>query len=747
MLRLTRRQLLKLGVVGAGMAASGMVAANAALADDLIRGGRSVSRTTGAVRRAVPSTCAHCSAHCGILGFVEEDRLVKIEGNPRDPNSRGRICARGHAGINRLYDPDRVLFPMQRAGGRGEGKWVRLSWEQAYDTLEERLRELQVRSPESLVLHTGLEGSSLLARRFVAAFGSKTLVDEACLHNASRATANRLTLGVDGEVVDVAHARYVLNFGGNPYETHPVYVPFVQRLVEARMGGAKLITFDPRLSLTGGQSDEWFPIAPGTDGLIALAMANVVVQQGLHDRQFLSRWADISVDELARRLSPYTPEAASAASGMRVDDIRRIATEFARVRPAVAISGGGVTHQRGAVDAQRAVILLNAVVGGVGVPGGYCPAPRLSLPEPEPLPPSTVECLEGAQLVDQILQGKSSVGLYVTVLANPAYSWPNSEAFRRALQDEGRVPYLVSIDTNLTETSMLADLVLPAATYLESWGLESPPAQELVPFVTLRQPIVPPRGEALTVDDILLTLGTRLGGDSPGFFPFPTVESYVDAVASRVPGLSQAGGLSLLREQGVWYNLSAAPQHRPGPEGFATSSGKLEIGLVVSDRPAPNVPAAPAQSGSGSLDSGELTLVTYRHNVHFGDYSANCWWLAEIAHENALLMNPDTARRRGIKQGQRVRVTSAVGSSEARVRITHGIHPQVVALATGFGHEAVGRVARGKRFESEDPMTLHLWWDGHSNGVNPTTLLSGRIEEPGGGLVWMDTRVSVETLG
>jgi len=744
--RLTRRQLFKLGGVAATVAVSGAVAARAAQADELIRGGRSVSRTTGATRRAVASTCAHCTARCGILGFVEENRLVKIEGNPRDPNSRGRICARGHAGINRLYDPDRVLFPMERAGRRGEGKWVRISWEQAYDTLEARLTELQGRAPESLVLHTGLEGPGLLARRFVGAFGSKLLIDEASLREANREAANRMTMGANGEVVDVARAHFIINFGGNPYESHPAYVPFVQRLVDARMGGAKLVTFDPRLSLTAGRSDEWFPVVPGTDGLIALAMANVILQQGLHDREFLIRWTDLTPEDLEARLAPYTPEMAETASGVRAADLRRIATEFGRIRPAVALFGGGVKHQKGAIDAQRAVILLNAVVGSVGARGGYSPAPTVAFPNPEPALPPPADCSEALQFVEEFLQGKKTAGIYITSMANPAYSWPNSEAFRKALEDENRVAYLVSIDTNLTETSMLADMVLPAATYLESWGLESPTPQELVPYVALRQPVVQARGESLSADDILLTLGTRLAGEATRYFAFPTVESYIDSVVSKLPGLADAGGLGLLREQGIWYDVSAAPQYLLSSKGFATPSGKLEFafsfpGSLVGDGQAVGVSRVAPDSGTG-----ELTLITYHPNVHFGDYSANCWWLAEIAHTNELLINPTAAQRRGIKQGQMVKVTSSAGTVEVRARITQGIHPGVVALASGFGHEGVGRIARGERFKSDDPMTLHVWWDGTGNGANASALFSSEARESGGGLVWMDTRVTVQAL-
>ncbi len=745
--RLTRRQLLKLGFMGAAAVAAEGLAVRGSLAEELVRGGRSVSRTTGGIRNAVPSTCAHCTARCGILGFVEDGRLVKLEGNPRDPNSRGRLCALGHAGINRLYDPDRILFPMTRAGQRGEGKWTRISWEQAYDLLEKRLQDLQSQNPESLVYHAGTEGMGLLSRRFVSAVGSKTLIDEGSILAASREAANAQSMGVTSEVADVAHARYLLNFGGNPYESHSVYLPFVQRLVDARLDGAKLITFDPRLSMTAGRSDEWFPIVPGTDGLVMLAMANVIVQQGLHNRDFLTKWTDTTPEQLGAQLAPYTPEAAEAASGVRADDIRRIATEFARVRPALAITGGGLGRRDGASDTMRAAILLNAVVGNVGEVGGYCPAPTTNFAEPDPVPPSVIDPIQSMQRLEKLLAGQGSAGLYITSMANPAYSWPNPQAFREMLLDEKRISYLVAIDTNMTETSMLADLVLPAATYLESWGLESPPAQEFVPYVTLRQPVVSAQGESLSVDDILLTMGTRLAGKSSQLFPFPTVESYLNALISKMSVLAKAGGLPLLKERGVWSDPAATAERRSRPDGFATPSRKLELGTIATAESSTDNKIGVAAPGATSANADELTLILYRPNIQSGDYSADCWWLSEITHNNALLINPVAAQRRGIKHGQRVKVISGSDSTEVPVRITEGIHPGTVALATGFGHSALGRIAQAKPFKSDDTMTQYVWWENQGNGVNANVLVSGLAADTRGGLVWKDTRVRVEAAG
>ncbi len=173
------------------------------------------------------------------------------------------------------------------------------------------------------------------------------------------------------DVNDVANTKYMLNFGCNVYESHTVYNSFVQRVIEGRVNnGAKLVTFDVRLSNTAGRSDEWFPIRPGTDGLVALAMANVIMREGLYDKEFIEKWTNVTVDQLKQHLARYTPEMAEKESGVPAADLVRIAREFATTKPATTISYRGVCAQYNGTQNERSVMLLNAITGNIDVKGG-----------------------------------------------------------------------------------------------------------------------------------------------------------------------------------------------------------------------------------------------------------------------------------------------------------------------------------------------------------------------------------------
>lgn len=250
---------------------------------------RKVVRTAGKPI-TIASTCLLCPAGCGILGHVADGRLIKITGNPKHPNNRGKLCSRGHAGVNTLYDLDRLLSPLKRSGERGEGQWTRISWDQAFQEISKRLTALyQKGKTESLWVEMGLPGSrDLLVLNFLKAFGSTVVFAESGGGNQNRAVGQTLTWEEESTVSDVARSRFILNFGANPYEDHEQSIALAQRIVEGRMAhSAKLVTFDVRLSNTAGKSNEWFPVNPGTDEIVALAMAQHIIQQGLHDKDFL----------------------------------------------------------------------------------------------------------------------------------------------------------------------------------------------------------------------------------------------------------------------------------------------------------------------------------------------------------------------------------------------------------------------------------------------------------------------------
>jgi len=737
---INRRDFLKWGAGGIAFLSAGLPLGGVSSPLEM---GKSVSRTTGRMRKSIPSVCMMCPASCGILGYLEYGKVAKIGGNPLDPNSRGRLCAKGIAGLNHLYNPERIPSPMKRTGKRGEGRWKEISWDEAFDEIALRLRSLQAegRSQDFVIQNTWDIASNDLAGRFASAFGSPTTLQHAAFESPNGSSALQDICGYSMAIGDVAHSRYILNFGANPYESHFLYVPFIQRLIDARINlGAKMVTFDVRISQTAGKSDEWFPIIPGTDGIVVLAMARVIVKEDLWDKQFIERWTNLSPSRLSQHLAPYTLKKAESASGVRASDIRRIAVEFATSKPSFAMSGGGMLKHVNGTANQRSIFLLNALVGNLDSKGGYGFPQNYPLDFPGPVPPRQRGMNPEPQtLFLQVNQRIRHIGVLMTHMDNPVYKGPDSKLVSYALQDEKRIPFHVSIDPFFNESNVYADLVLPEATYLERWDLLSPPPMDRVPFIALRQPIVKPLGKSLPFADILIQLAHRVGNGMDRYFKFGRMENFVEAVIRRIPKLVDAGGIDLLMERGIWTDPDRKlPYGMHQRKRLMTSSGKYEFDLLP-----PLYSPIPQHQ---RLADGEFHLITFQWNVHSYSQTANCKWLMEIVHKNPLWINEETAKRMNLNSGDRVRVTSALGSLISPVFATQGIHPRVVALSDSVGRWNYGRTAQGKSFRSEDAETNLIWWGKDGTGVHPNPIMPIQRDPQGEGQGWMDTVVKLEKV-
>ena len=739
MSKISRREFIKLGVGGIVLLTTGLPPEGEAAP---LEKGKSVSRTTGRIRKSIPSVCMMCPAGCGILGYLEYGKVVKLGGNPLDPNSRGRLCAKGIAGINHLYHPERISAPLRRAGKRGDGKWKQVSWDEAFRELSLRLKDLQSEKQhrDFIIRNTWDLSSNELAARFASAFGSLTTFHRAILESPNGTYAIQEISGHPMGVGDVAHSRYILNFGANPYETHYLYLPFIQRLIDARLNlGAKLVTFDVRVSQTAGKSDEWFPLIPGTDGMVILAMAQVIANEGLWDKEFIEQNTNLSPSRILRHLSPYTPKKAEAVSGVRASEINRIALEFAQAKPALAIGGGGVLkHMNGACN-QRSLLLLNAMVGSLDTKGGFFFPQGYALDGPDPKPPMSQRVNpESQNLFTRVSLGSQRVGVLMTHMDNPVYRGPQSKLISQILQDESKIPFHVSIDPFLNESNLHADLLLPEATYLERWDLLSPPPMERVPFIALRQPVSKPLGQSLPFSDILVELAHRIGGGMERYFRFGKTEHYIEAMIRKIPKLVDAGGIDYLIEKGIWIDPDLKRQNGFHDKRKArTPSGKFEFDPLPTYMPIPH---------HQKLGDKEFHLVTFQWNVHSQSQTANCKWLMEIAHQNPLWINEETAQKIRIESGDRVRITSSVGSLVTPVFVTQGIQPRTVALSDSVGRWYYGRTAQGKPFQSEDPETNLIWWGKHGTGVHPNSIIPSHLDPLGEGQGWMDTVVRIEKV-
>lgn len=623
---LTRRDVLKLGAgvalaVGAGASSLPMIrrlaAGDAADVDvaSLIAGKIDYTKAT-----AVPTICFGCTTHCGVIGWVQDGRVRRIDGNPLDPNTKGNICSKAQGMISYTYYPERLLYPLKRVGKRGEGKWKRISWDEALDEIAVRMKTLrEAGRPEEFVFHYGRDKTKGFTKRFTNAFGTPHRLNRRSICSSNRRAPLMSFYGreFEWESQDFENTRFIVNFGGNPMEAYQGGLYMMHRIQHARVDkGARMVTFEVRPSATASVSDEYYPIMPGTDGAVAFAMIHTILAESLENAEFWNRWANYPLEDLREHVRDYTPEWAEAHSGVPAADIRRIAIEFAKAAPACCTMSnrGSAKHYNG-VQADRAIRMLDVLVGNVGKPGGFCLSslrmwagrygqeglPKLSQPEPTPTDPQPWGIGEGyneapfrklpAEVQERVLnfpekwrkkyfgelatpseyplswhwypmrvgqlvypyikEGRQNVGVYMSYTLGAAYGYPEANVVREVLQDESLIPFHVAIDIGYGEQASYADIVLPDATSLERWDHHSTNNYGLIPYTGLRQPLVEPAGEARSVQIILRDLARRIGGGMEQYFDFEDPEDFYREWYSNLPISWEE-----LKRRGIWQDAS-----------------------------------------------------------------------------------------------------------------------------------------------------------------------------------------------
>jgi len=591
MQKITRRDLMKLGIASAAVLATGGIFKGKALAGSikLEKGGSDFSPKTGAERKMIPSACWSCVTRDSMIGFVEDGRLVKLEGHPDSIRGLGKLCSKGAAGINQLYDPDRVLYPMKRAGKRGEGKWKRISWDEALTELTGRLKKLRDEGhPEKFMFHYGrMKGSSskIVKSVFLAAYGTKTIGNHTSICEVAKWTAQELTWGKHYDNWDFDNTKFVLNFGSSCLESHTNSIPVLQRLVSAMVErNVKCVTFDVRLSNTAARSTEWVPIRPGTDAAVVLSMCKVIMDAGLYDKEFFkfikatpnpNASTDEKVAALKKHLAQHTPEWAEEISGVPAAKIKSLALEFAKTKPACVISyRGAVAHYNG-TENERAVQMLGAITGNIDNPGGRCHGvgAKWKYPkEPKKKPKGKkLKILDGFpgtiaypthhanhQVLKMIKDGKAGrPEVYMWYCYTPVYANGECQENIDIMKDESLIPYSVCVNAYYDESAALADLILPNASYLEWWDWEDMVSPTQVPEYYIRQPLVKPLSESRDFKDVVCDLAERMG------FPlgFKSAEEFVRISCEKTHGVKEAGGFEYMKKHGVWHDPKAKPKY------------------------------------------------------------------------------------------------------------------------------------------------------------------------------------------
>lgn len=538
-------------------------------------------RWTPKEERWVTSVCQQCPGGCGIRVRLVDGYAVKLEGNPLHPLNRGRLCPKGHAGLQVLYDPDRIAGPLKRAGKRGEGRWEPIGWAEAVETVASRLKALRAEGrPERLLALSGqVRGSTPeLLERLCRAVGSPNFVTNESNGSGASALVNALTTGVEEPLAyDLEQANCIISFGvafleawWSPVRQARVY----GTLHQGRRRRGRLIQVEPRLSVTAAKSDQWVPIRPGTDAALALGLAHILIKEGLYDKDFVARrthgfepWED----EEGRRhmgfkemvLAEYNPTDVSRATGVPVPAIVRLARVLAEQRPTVAIAERGAVNHTGGLYARLAIHSLNALLGSIDTPGGVVRSPGLPL-APWPEMPADEVARGGLDkpridragtasaplarhavhnLPESLLSGRPyPVDTALVYYTNPCFSSPDPQDFRRALE---RVGFIVSFSPFMDETTAVADLVLPDHTYLERWQDDPVEGVGAYSIFGLRQPAMEPQKDTRNTGDVLIGLAKAVGGTVAEAFPWP---NYLSLIKARARGLFEARRGSVMEE-------------------------------------------------------------------------------------------------------------------------------------------------------------------------------------------------------
>ncbi len=684
---ISRRDFLKLGAASAGALAVGQM-----LPPKVAQAARDAGHLDANGDGYVPSMCEMCVWRCGLLAKVKDSRVVKLEGNPEHPHSRGNLCPRGQSGLMNTYDPDRVLTPLVRVGKRGEGLFRQASWDEALDLVASNMLKIKdTYGPEAMVFSSTHNLSQPLFENLLYAFGSPNYGTQRSLCFNAMIVSNLMTYGMEepGRIYD-DKLQYILLTGRNLLEA--ISTSETHDLSMAIDRGAKVVYLDPRYTKTASKATEWLPIKPGMDLAFHLALLNVIIRENLYDSSFVKK-NTIGFDELQKEVSRYTPEWAAPLTGIPAETITRIAHELAAAAPHVLVHNGWRTSNFiNSFHTQRAISILNALMGNWNVTmedAGGEESGTLGAPPQPPFPRVSALRLDGVpwkypvvpfkigvfqEMRDNIVKGDpyEPHGWFIS-RQNPVMSIPDRG---KTLQAFGKMDFIVTVDIILNDTAWFSDVVLPEASYLERYD----PLLPIGDKVFIRQPVIEPQGESKSALWIYKQLGERLGlGD---FFQYTDEEDYLRQQLAPL-------GVSLEEVKAKGY--AEAPETHAGEDSepsWNTPSGKIEL---YSDTLAKvGFPGVPTWEEPPQPADGQFYLLTGKvaQSTQFG--TQNNQLLHKYSDEPRLWMNTRVATQNGLADGDWVEVASEVGKIHTRLLATEAIRPDCVYMTPGYGHLSKG---------------------------------------------------------
>lgn len=658
------------------------------------------------------STCRMCPAGCGIIVRIMNGRALKIEGNPEHPLNRGKLCPRGQAGLQLLYNPDRLKEPVKQAS-RGTRQFTPLAWNDAINDLSNRIQSAG--NGVAIWLGSTISGHVYdLFSRMAKGLGAQPpvvydLYSAMVGYPIISSTTNKLFDIPGVPAYSLSNADVIFSFGADLFGTGTSTTRYgiEYGAFRGRANGKRgfLAQFESKMTTAGVKADRWIPVQPGYEGFIAQAIAGIIASQALGPAERVGRAGSLA--------GKVDINEAVKASGMTLNELNQLAQIFATAEHPIAIPGQGLMGQPQAADAVAAIEALNLIAGNTNTPGGVVLPTHSQLPGVSSVPVSSYKDVQ--DLIGRMRNGQ--VKLLLVYGVNPAYELPAQSGISDALS---KVPSLVSFASIVDETAVQADLILPERTYLESWGYSMVSPDFGTPIVGSQQPVVTPLYDARSAGDILISAGKAIPA-VVGSYPWSDEVAFMKEVVSGLPAGQYGGGsadaaFAAFQQHGGWWSPStSAAASAPHTEATA--------------------PQISAPQYQGSENDYPYFLNLYLSPLLSDGRGAAIPWLQGVPDpvttetwQTWVEINPETAKNLGISDGDELKVTSQFGEVTGLAYLIRGIRPDTISMNTGQGHTDYGRYARDR-------------------GSNPIQLVGGQATAGGENLAFGNVRVKVARTG
>lgn len=709
---MNRRSFLK--TTGSGML--GIALGNAASLSFTFDEAMAAAQKAG--ETAIPTFCGMCgpSAGCGIYAFVKDGRFTKVAGMEESPTNRGALCPKGHSAPQWVYSQDRLKYPLKRTGKKGEGKFKRITWDEAIKIVSDKLKEQKKKyGPESLaILSPARRSYSPYLTRLLTAHGSPNYAHSGiCAMQIMFALTH--TIGAWARP-EIEKSDLIIYWGKQPIYSGPAMAG-AKNLVKAKQRGAKIISIKPSMEPDAGLADVWLPVRPGTDAALALAMLHVVINEDLIDREFVEKYC-YGFEKLKDHIQHYSPEWAEKITGVSSEHIRETARAYATTKKASIELGNGLEHAPAASDAIRSIGILIAITGHLDRPGGNVAGGPFGPPGAMPMPRGiTLSERYTQEMVDKLVapefpksfqpffEGATSAYYSVidsvltkdpypvrTIIAPGTQPTVSTRGSKRVVEALKKLDFYVVADVARTADMNYADIVIPVATTYET----DHPFETRGNWIMARNRVIEPLGDYKSMYELMLDLGVALGYGSDFWngdmkdcmnYQLQPFKMTIDELRKHRTGIVYKLLPQKYENYDSLFNKKSA---RLSGEPFL-AHGKVEIYNTSFEKqgisPLPEW-KEPPESLTGTPElTGRYPLILsdyHTSNCYTASWQRNVPFLREIQPFPALHIHPDTAAERGIKDGDWVVVESPHGWIKVKAEFFPGIRPDTVMLLHGW---------------------------------------------------------------